>query len=78
MKNDNSFWTKITAFFEDYLRVDKYYYEQNGNLSPEGAQTCADYLIRMGVFVNKNDMKTEAFKRFNIILPDWVFSDVKE
>lgn len=80
MNNKQSFYAKVSRFLESYLTIpkDTYYYEQNGNLTRIAIKTCVNYLISGGVFSNANDMKSQAFKDFNIILPDWVFEDVKK
>lgn len=73
-----SFYRKVTEFFTQYLRIpENHYYQMHGVLTTNGAQDCAKYLIESGVFKSKEDMKTEAFKSFNIILPDWVFENKK-
>lgn len=78
MSKAQSFYAKVTKFFESYLTIpkDTYNYEQNGNLTEVAIKNCADFLISRGVFANENDMKTQAFKDFNIILPNWVFTGV--
>ncbi len=80
MTTTQSFYAKVSRFFESYLNIPKnsFFYEQDGNLTGQGIKYCVNYLISQGVFVNANDMKTQAFKDFNIILPDWFFEDKKE
>ena len=80
MTTTQSFYAKVSRFLENYLTIpkDTYYYEQNGNLTGQGIKSCISFLIGGGVFSNANDMKTQAFKDFNIILPDWFFEDKKE
>ena len=80
MSKTQSFYAKVSRFLESYLPIpkDTYYYEQNGTLTGVGIKTCVNFLISGGVFANANDMKTQAFKDFNIILPDWFFGEVKE
>ena len=75
MCKTQSFYAKVSRFFESYLTIpkDTYNYEQNGNLTGIAIKNCVDFLISRGVFANENDIKTQAFKDFNIILPDWVF-----
>ena len=75
MSKTQSFYAKVSRFFESYLTIpkDTFFYEQDGNLTEQGIKSCVNYLISNGVFANTNDMKTQAFKEFNIILPDWVF-----
>ena len=80
MNDTQSFYSKVSRFLESYLKIpkDSYHYEQNGTLTGQGIKTCINFLISKGVFANANDMKTQAFKEFNIILPNWFFADVKE
>lgn len=77
MNEHHSFYAKVSAFYESYVNIPQntYYYEQNGNLTKNGIKSCVNFLISSGVFANANDMKTQAFKELNIILPDWVFED---
>ena len=78
--SEQSFYAKVSAFFKSYVTIPQtdYYYAQNGNLTKSGIQSCASFLVYKGVFANENDIKTQAFKDFNIILPDWVFENIKE
>lgn len=71
--DNKGYFAKVTAFFNSYLAIPESHFEQNGILSSGGMQICARYLIDLGVFEDKNDMKAEALKTFNIILPDWIF-----
>lgn len=73
-----SFFTSITTFFMHYLSIPQEFYNQEGVLTKKGAQTCARYLISNGVFDDKNDMKTEALRDYNLFLPNWVFEYEKE
>ena len=77
MAKTQSFYAKVSRFLESYLTIpkDTYNYEQNGNLTKVAIKNCVDFLISRGVFANENDIKTQAFKDFNIILPDWVFGE---
>ena len=79
MKPTQSFYAKVSRFFESYVTIpkDTFFYEQNANLTRQGIKSCVKYLINNGVFANANDIKTQAFKELNIILPDWVFDYVK-
>lgn len=79
MTPTQSFYAKVSRFLESYVNIpqDTFFYEQNGNLTGQGIKSCVNCLIGEGVFANANDMKTQAFKDFNIILPDWVFEDIK-
>lgn len=79
MNKTQSFYAKVSRFLESYLTIpkDTFFYEQNGNLTRQGIKSCVNYLISNGVFANANDMKTQAFKDFNIILPDWFFEDIR-
>ena len=56
-----------------YLDIPNNLFASKGILTKSGIQSCSKYLIDKGVFDDKEDMKKEAFKDFNIILPDWVF-----
>ena len=75
MADVKSFYAKVTAFFDGYLKIpkDTYFYEQDGILTGIGIKTCVQALINQGVFANAIDMKTEALKEYSIILPDWFF-----
>lgn len=75
MIETQSFYSKVSRFLESYLAIpkDSYYYEQNGILTEQGIKSCINFLISKGIFANANDMKTQAFKEFNIILPEWFF-----
>ena len=73
----HSYFTSIAAFFMGYVDIPDSLFASKGTLTQTGAQACAKYLIDKGVFVDKEDMKKEAFKNFSIILPDWLF-DCKE
>ena len=79
MNSAQSFYEKVSRFFESYLSIPKnaYFYEQNEILTRDGIKYCANCLVYHGVFINANDMKTEALKEYHIILPDWVFEDLK-
>ena len=79
MSIHHSFYAKVSRFLESYITIPKepYFYKQNGNLTGQGIKSCINFLISKGVFANVNDIKTQAFKEFNIILPDWFFEDEK-
>lgn len=79
MNSAKSFYAKVSRFFESYLSIpkDTYFYEENEILTRDGIKYCANFLISYAVFADPNDMKTEAFKEYKIILPDWVFEDLK-
>lgn len=66
MTKMQSFYAKVTKFFESYLTIPKntFFYEQDESLTGRGIKYCANYLISNGVFLNANDMKTQAFKVF--------------
>lgn len=76
--SDHSFFTSVTAFFMGYLDIDNSLYDSYGVLSKKGIQICAKYLIDEGVFLNEKELKKEALKSFNIILPEWIFNYEKE
>lgn len=80
MPKTKSFYAKVTAFFDGYLKIpkDTYFYEQDGILTGIGIKTCVQALLNHGVFSNADDMKTEALKEYSIILPDWFFEIAKE
>lgn len=78
MNDDRSFLTSVTAFFMTYLNIPENFFKSGGVLTKEGYQACAEKLIDGGVFDDKNDMKSQAIKDFNIILPDWVFEYKEE
>ena len=80
MPDVKSFYAKVTAFFDGYLKIpkDDYFYELDGTLTSIGIKTCVQALLSQGVFLNVNDMKTEALKEYSIILPDWFFEIIKE
>ena len=69
----HSYFTSITAFFMGYVDIPDNLFRTKGIMTSSGIQACAKYLIENGVFVDKEDMKKEAFKSLRIILPDWVF-----
>lgn len=75
MNETKPFYAKLSRFLESYIKIPKntYFYEQNGNLTGQGIKNCVDFLIGGGIFANKNDMKTEAFKQYSIIIPDCFF-----
>ena len=73
MNDDRSFLTSVTAFFMTYLNIPENFFKSGGVLTKEGYRTCVKKLIDGGVFNDKYDMKSQAIKDFNIILPDWVF-----
>lgn len=74
----HSFMTSVTAFFMCYLDIADSLYNSFGELTKSGAQTCAKYLIDKGVFNDEKDMKKEALKSFDIILPQWIFEYEQE
>lgn len=69
----HSYYSSITAFFMKYLDIPDSFFQSHGILQKTSIQTIAKFLIDKGVFTDKQDMKTEAFKQLRIILPDWVF-----
>lgn len=73
MMDKHSFMTVVTAFFMCYLDIDDSLYNSFGELTESGAQICAKYLIDKCVFNDEKDMKAEALKTFDIILPHWIF-----
>lgn len=79
MSIHHSFYAKVSRFLESYVTIPKetYYYKQDGNLTGQGIKSSINFLIGRGVFSNANDMKAQALKDFNIILPDWFFEDEK-
>lgn len=78
LNDDRSFLTSVTAFFMTYLNIPEHLFKSGGVLTKEGYQTCANKLIDGEVFEDKCDMRLQAIKDFNIILPDWIFEYVKE
>ena len=87
MADVKSFYAKVTAFFDGYLKIpkDTYFYEQDGILTGIGIKTCVQALLNQGVFSNANDMKTEALKHPCVASPEkskthdkYFFTDVND
>lgn len=76
--SEHSYFTSVTAFFMSYLDIPDDFYEPGSIMAKKAMQTCAQYLIITGVFENAEDMKKEALREFNIILPHWIFEYEKE
>ena len=70
---------KMQNFFSEYIIVENpvAVYE-NGMMKNETVKEAVELLIEKNVFSSVKDMRLQALKDYNIILPDWVFEWVKE
>jgi hypothetical protein len=70
---------KIQNFFSEYIIVkNPAAVDENGMMKKETVKEAADLLIRKNVFSSVKDMRLQALKDYNILLPTWIFEWVKE
>lgn len=70
---------KMQNFFSEYIIVkNPVAVDENGMMKKETVKEAVGLLIEKNVFSSVKDMRLQALKDYNIILPDWVFELVKE
>lgn len=76
---DNNFNRKIHNFFAEYVNfINSACLDENRMLKDVTVQIAAKLLIEECCFASIQDIKKQALKDYNIILPNWVFEKVKE
>ena len=70
-----SYSQRVTAFFESYFEIPNFYYRKGYCLDgkrvirPEAVQDLMRQLIGMGIFQDEEDVRKEALKDFDVVLP---------
>lgn len=65
-----SYLQRVTAFFESYFEIPKFYYaEKKRVIRTEAIQDLMRQLIGMGVFQDEEDVRKEALMDFDVVLP---------
>lgn len=67
------FFERLTKFLCEYISIPQKYRDENGNVSNEGAiKYCIGFLVDNNVF-EKEEMRKQALKDYNIIIPQYYF-----
>ena len=67
---DVSYLRRVTQFFEDYFEIPKFYYMNGPDvIREEAVQDLMRQLIAMEVFQDEADVRREAVKFYNLMLP---------
>lgn len=69
---------KIQDFFADYIICNPVAIGEDRMLRGEAVKEVAKILIQDKVFSSVKDIRLQALKDYNIILPNWIFEYVKE
>lgn len=65
-----SYLQRVTAFFESYFEIPKFYYaEKKRVIRTEAIQDLMRQLVGMGVFQDEEEVRREALTDFNVVLP---------
>lgn len=65
-----SYLQRVTAFFESYFEIPKFYYaEKKRVIRTEAIQDLMRQLIGMGVFQDEDDVRKEALMDYDVVLP---------
>ena len=65
-----SYLQRVTAFFESYFEIPKFYYAERKRLIREEAiYDLMRQLVGMGVFQDEDDVRKEALMDFDVVLP---------
>lgn len=71
-------YQKVSNFFEQFVNAEPQARCSDGFLNKPAIQKAAELLIERGYFRDKTAMKKQALQQFSIILPEWVFNQIKE
>ncbi len=71
-------YQKVSYFFEQFVNAEPQARCSDGFLNKPAIQEAAELLIERGYFRDKMAMKKQALQQFSIILPEWVFNQIKE
>lgn len=71
-------YQKVSYFFEQYVNAEPQARLPDNRLNISAIQEAAELLIERGYFRDKTAMKKQALQQFSIILPEWVFNQIKE
>lgn len=63
----------ISEFFQEYVKFPKAFYTECGNLTDSGIREAARLLLKNCVFDSPEDMREQAMKDYDIILPESIF-----
>ena len=65
-----SYLQRVTAFFESYFEIPKFYYaEKKRVIRTEAIQDLMRQLVGMGVFQDEESVRREALTDFDVVLP---------
>ena len=65
-----SYLQRVTAFFESYFEIPKFYYaEKKRVIRTEAIQDLMRQLVGMGVFQDEEEVRREALTDFDVVLP---------
>lgn len=65
-----SYIQRVTAFFESYFEIPGFYYQDGKRvIRQEAVQDLLRQLVAMGVFQDEDDVRKEALKDFDVVLP---------
>ena len=70
MLSSSSYLQRVTAFFESYFEIPKFYYaEKKRVIRPEAIHDLMRQLVGMGVFQDEEDVRKEALTDYDVMLP---------
>ena len=65
-----SYLQRVTAFFESYFEIPKFYYaEKKRVIRTEAIHALMRQLVGMGVFQDEEDVRKEALTDYNVVIP---------
>lgn len=64
---------RISDFFTEYVRIPKDGYTPSGNLTFTTIKSAVAFLLKEGVFDSAQEMREQAMKDYEIILPETIF-----
>lgn len=70
MLSSSSYLQRVTAFFESYFEIPKFYYaEKKRVIRTEAIHALMRQLVGMGVFQDEEDVRKEALTDYDVMLP---------
>jgi len=61
-----------SGFFLEYVNARGRGFNDDGNLTDEALKAATELLLEKQMFASFDEMKLEALKNWNVILPDWL------
>lgn len=76
---NTGFNRRIHSFFSEYVSFIPEIHCDNNDLAYEWAiQESAELILGHKVFLSIRSMKLQALRDYSIILPDWIFENIKK